>query len=381
MRRQILAVSGLVAVGAGALLFGHVKLPPLPLDLEPRPEATPSPSATAPSSPTGSQTSTPADAQSTAAAAAETTLDVARISPDGSSVLAGRSKPGAYVTLLEDGKPVGSAKADDNGEWSLVTEHRFASLDPHLSFEASDVPPAPQQNSASGAPVATASVAPDAADKSGQPARTAEKPAAVTTEILRKFESLVAEAREEAKREKEAAAQPAPQSAPPAPASSVPASPETAASAAGSSQAPASPSVRIAEAADSAASKGDSQSDAASSDATIPVPITFVYAEATLTGDGRHATDLLLEYLKLKHFEEVKLSGHADERGSNEFNMDLSRERLDAVAALLREGGYSGRLDLVPKGESEPYAGVDRNRYAAEDLFQLDRRVELRFTR
>ncbi len=137
--------------------------------------------------------------------------------------------------------------------------------------------------------------------------------------------------------------------------------------------------MRIAEA--GAPSKGDAPSGAASSEKAIPVPITFVYAEATLTSDGRHATDLLLEYLKLKHFDQVMLSGHADERGTSDYNMDLSRERLDAVASLLRQGGFSGKLDLVPKGETEPYSGVDRGSFAAEDLFQLDRRVELRFTR
>ncbi len=204
MRRRILAILGLGAVGAGALLIGRVNLPPLPVDLEPWSAATQPPSATAPAS-SSAEAPAPVEAQGQAAAPAETTLDVARISPDGSSVLAGRSKPGSYVTLLEDGKPVGSVKADENGEWSIVTEHRFASLDPHLSFQASDVPPAPPQSAPSEAPIATASVAPDAAERAAstsadQPGRTAEKPA---TEILKKFESLVAEAREEAKREME----------------------------------------------------------------------------------------------------------------------------------------------------------------------------------
>lgn len=107
----------------------------------------------------------------------------------------------------------------------------------------------------------------------------------------------------------------------------------------------------------------------------------FVYNEATLTPDGERAAKLLLEYLTLKRYSAIELTGHADERGTYEYNMDLSRERLNAVASRLKDGGYAGDLTLVPKGKSEPYAGVDRKRYTGEALFQLDRRVELRIAR
>ena len=57
--------------------------------------------------------------------------------------------------------------------------------------------------------------------------------------------------------------------------------------------------------------------------------------------------------------------------------MDLSRERLETVAHFLKEGGFKGELELVPKGETEPFTGVVRSQYGKEELFQLDRRVEL----
>jgi len=72
------------------------------------------------------------------------------------------------------------------------------------------------------------------------------------------------------------------------------------------------------------------------------------------------------------------LTGHADERGTQEYNLDLSRQRLDTVERQLRAGGFAGKLELVPKGKSEPFTGVDRTKYALEDIYQLDRRVELR---
>jgi outer membrane protein OmpA-like peptidoglycan-associated protein len=60
--------------------------------------------------------------------------------------------------------------------------------------------------------------------------------------------------------------------------------------------------------------------------------------------------------------------------------MELSRQRLQTVADFLKSGGFSGELDLVPKGKREPYLGVVRSDYNQEELWQLDRRVELIIT-
>src|SRR5690606_26688222 len=54
---------------------------------------------------------------------------------------------------------------------------------------------------------------------------------------------------------------------------------------------------------------------------TVPIPIQFVYREATFTPDGEKAADLLLQYVKLGKFPVITLSGHADERGSPGLNM------------------------------------------------------------
>jgi len=113
---------------------------------------------------------------------------------------------------------------------------------------------------------------------------------------------------------------------------------------------------------------------------SVPVPITFVFNEPTLTDDGKRAATLLLEYLRLKHFARISLTGHADERGTDELNMTLSKERLDTVARFLKDGGFQGELELIPKGKREPFSGVVRSQYSLDDLYQLDRRVELVIT-
>lgn len=109
--------------------------------------------------------------------------------------------------------------------------------------------------------------------------------------------------------------------------------------------------------------------------------MTFIYREAEFTPEGRRAAGLLLDYLKLKKYSRVSLSGHADDVGSPAYNMELSRKRLETVARFLHEGGFSGKLELIPKGETEPFRGVDRTQTPLAELRQLDRRVELRSTR
>lgn len=327
-------------------------------------------------------------------------LDISRISPDGPSVFAGRAEPDAYVTVLEDGKPAGTVKADENGEWSLSTEHRFASADPKLSFEASATPPAPPP----------APEAPKVAEKAAEPAQRSA--AVVANDVMKKFEDLVAKAREEAKSEQQAKPEHDQQAKPEETAKAESATTpdattqtnpqqQAAAPAQGAESSSSSTERATANAGTSAGSSASATSNTRETDTAahttaqaspapgsepgkteaIPVPIMFVYNEATLTPDGKHAANLLLEYLTLKRLSAVELTGHADERGTTEYNMDLSRDRLAAVSDLLKNGGYSGELKLTPKGKSEPFTGVDRERFSGEALYQLDRRVELRVAR
>jgi outer membrane protein OmpA-like peptidoglycan-associated protein len=124
-------------------------------------------------------------------------------------------------------------------------------------------------------------------------------------------------------------------------------------------------------------SRPESTLDAAAARA-MPTPITFVYNEATFTREGRQAAARLAAFLVARQPKIVSLTGHADERGSDGYNLELSRQRLATVAGYLRYRGYLGELELIPKGRSEPYAGIDRPALPREDAFQLDRRVELR---
>lgn len=69
----------------------------------------------------------------------------------------------------------------------------------------------------------------------------------------------------------------------------------------------------------------------------------------------------------------VRLEGHADERGSREYNIGLGEQRAQAVRRVLMLQGASGdQLATVSYGEERPAAlGGDENSYS------LNRRVEL----
>ena len=109
-----------------------------------------------------------------------------------------------------------------------------------------------------------------------------------------------------------------------------------------------------------------------------PTPITFAYDSTDFTPVGRRGAAALSDFLREQKLASATLSGHADERGSDAYNMELSRRRLDSVARYLRDSGYAGKLVLVPKGRSEPFLSPERGKLSREDALQLDRRVELR---
>jgi hypothetical protein len=47
-------------------------------------------------------------------------IDVARVGPDGTAVIAGRAAPGAELIVLDNGAPIGTAAADAFGEWVFI---------------------------------------------------------------------------------------------------------------------------------------------------------------------------------------------------------------------------------------------------------------------
>jgi outer membrane protein OmpA-like peptidoglycan-associated protein len=284
-------------------------------------------------------------------------IDVARLDPQGSSVIAGLAMPGEVVTILADGKPFAVVTADANGEWVLITAHRFDS----------DAPTLEVRRGAMGLPRAIAEANSPQGTVTRPDVKVQRTAAAVSRRMMRNLERLADNAgaadgaREGATQGEQAVA----------------AAPASNGGAEGSASAAGSGATRVASRALSTASQEERATSTSSVSATLPVPVHFVYRQPVFTPEGEKAAALLLRYFKLKGFKKVALSGHADERGSHGANLQLSKQRLDYLAQYLREGGFEGELELVPKGETEKFTGVDRSQYLPEELWQLDRRVEV----
>ena len=85
---------------------------------------------------------------------------------------------------------------------------------------------------------------------------------------------------------------------------------------------------------------------------------------------ARHATRLANE-----PGTSVRLEGHADERGSREYNIGLGERRSQAVRRmLLIQGASANQISTVSFGEERPAAfGSD------EESYSLNRRVEIKY--
>ncbi|MEL6276536.1 MAG: OmpA family protein, partial [Bacteroidota bacterium] len=54
---------------------------------------------------------------------------------------------------------------------------------------------------------------------------------------------------------------------------------------------------------------------------------------------------------------QLKIEGHTDADGTDDYNLDLSQQRSEAVkAALVKEGITSSRMEAIGLGESTPIA-------------------------
>lgn len=78
-------------------------------------------------------------------------------------------------------------------------------------------------------------------------------------------------------------------------------------------------------------------------------------------------------YLSANPGSRVRLEGHADERGSREYNIGLGERRSQAVRnVLLLQGASSSQISTVSYGEERPAViGSD------EEAWTLNRRVEI----
>jgi peptidoglycan-associated lipoprotein len=94
--------------------------------------------------------------------------------------------------------------------------------------------------------------------------------------------------------------------------------------------------------------------------------VHFDFNQSTLTHEAKKTLKDNAQWLKKNPKVRVKIEGHCDERGSEEYNMKLGQKRADAVKQFLRHAGIAGnRLSTTSFGKDKPVdTGQDESAWA-----------------
>lgn len=104
----------------------------------------------------------------------------------------------------------------------------------------------------------------------------------------------------------------------------------------------------------------------------MPVVFYFDFDQATLKADVREGLDIVATVLKASGAS-VRLEGHADERGTREYNLALGERRAQAVKKYLgAQGVDTSKLEVISYGEEKPVDAASN-----ESAWSKNRRVEL----
>ena len=85
-------------------------------------------------------------------------------------------------------------------------------------------------------------------------------------------------------------------------------------------------------------------------------PVLFGYDAVDLNETARALLQKHMEFLKRWPTTKIVIEGHADSRGTNEYNLALGENRADAVRDYLVGLGLANdRVTVVSKGEEQPF--------------------------
>lgn len=104
--------------------------------------------------------------------------------------------------------------------------------------------------------------------------------------------------------------------------------------------------------------------------------ILFSYDQATVTSKYREIIAIHARFLSQNPAAKMVLEGHADERGTPEYNLALGEKRANSVANLLRaQGASAGQISVVSFGEEKPVALCNN-----DSCWSQNRRVRIVYT-
>ena len=99
--------------------------------------------------------------------------------------------------------------------------------------------------------------------------------------------------------------------------------------------------------------------------------VYFVVDQSTLTAEGQETLRKQAAWLKQYPNVSIQVSGHADERGTREYNISLSAKRATATRGfLIAQGIEESRVASIAYGKERPVALCD-----AEECWTKNRRT------
>lgn len=105
---------------------------------------------------------------------------------------------------------------------------------------------------------------------------------------------------------------------------------------------------------------------------TMAAPVYFELDDASLTPEAIGVLEAKVAILRRELGMRIRVTGHTDDRGSDEYNIALGMRRAAETKRFLVDRGIAGsRIDIATRGEEEPAV-----RGADEFAWSRNRRAE-----
>ena len=103
------------------------------------------------------------------------------------------------------------------------------------------------------------------------------------------------------------------------------------------------------------AAEAERQRAAAAARATLEEMVFFDYDMSEIRDDAQTSLRAKVDILRASPQVQIRIEGHADERGSTEYNMALGNRRAEAIRQFLVGFGLAeNRFEIVSFGEGRP---------------------------
>lgn len=106
--------------------------------------------------------------------------------------------------------------------------------------------------------------------------------------------------------------------------------------------------------------------------------VYFNFDKSDIRPDAKEVMSNVLLFLLEHQGSVIHLDAHADDRGTDEYNMALSQRRADVIKKFLVDGGLDGRR-IIPVGHGESQLKIKGN-HLTEAEHQINRRTDISFT-